>query len=160
MWRTIALVGGATLALSGGVAAAATEHQITVNGTGGAVVPDGATNAQQQAAYDRALAAAITDAQNKAKMVAQQLSMSLGQVQSFTEESDDYLGYCGVGFAPVAAGVAPKAASGTSGNLTPIPSKHKRDRKKNGKQAFIAQEETEEEPCEIQADVTVVYSAA
>ena len=103
MWRIgIAVVGAATLALSG-TALAAAGQQISVNGTGGASVPDGATNGQQQVAYDQALTAAIGDAKAKAQMVAQQLSLTLGPVQSFTEQSDDYLGYCGVGFLPGAA---------------------------------------------------------
>ena len=98
MWRLgIAIIGAATLALSG-TALAATGQQISINGTGGASVPDGATDAQQQAAYDQALAAAISDAQTKAQMVAQQLLLTLGPVQTFTEQSEDYLGYCGVGF--------------------------------------------------------------
>ena len=71
----LALSGAATLALSG-TAVAATGQQISVNGTGGAPAPSGATDAQQQAAYDRALAAAISDAQTKAQMVAQQLSLT------------------------------------------------------------------------------------
>ena len=100
MWiRGVVLVGAATLALSG-TAVAATGQQISVNGTGGASVPEGATDGEQQAAYDQALTAAISDAQTKAQIVARQLSLTLGPVQTFTEQSDDYLGYCGVGFIP------------------------------------------------------------
>ncbi|MGD0455853.1 MAG: SIMPL domain-containing protein, partial [Solirubrobacteraceae bacterium] len=108
MWIGAALAGAATLALSG-TALAATGQQISVNGTGGASVPDGATNGQQQAAYEQALTAAVGDAQTKAQLVAQQLSLTLGPVQIFTEQSDDYLGYCGVGFLP---GVAATGVSG------------------------------------------------
>jgi hypothetical protein len=163
MWRIgIAVVGAATLGLSG-TALAAAGQQISVNGTGGASVPDGATNGQQQDAYNQALTAAISDAQAKAQMVAQQLSLTLGPVQTFTEQSDDYLGYCGVGFLPGAAqpGVspsaptsAPAAAGVGSGSLTPIPpKKHKAKRKAHKSQSS-------ENTCQLEADVTMVYSAS
>jgi hypothetical protein len=163
MWRIgVALAGAATLALSG-TALAATGQQLSVNGTGGALVPDGATNAQQQAAYDQALTAAISDAQTKAQIVAQQLSLTLGPVQTFTEQSDDYLGYCGIGFLPGAAapGVsgsasAPAAAGAPSGKLTPIPPKPKKHKTK--KKAHKAQGSAS--TCQLEADVTVVYSAS
>ncbi len=159
MLRALVLSGAATLALSG-TAVAATGQQISVNGTGGAFVPDGATNGQQQAAYDQALTAAISDAQTKAQMVAQQFSLTLGALQSFTEESDDYLGYCGVGFLPgvAATGVsgsasAPAAAGSASGQLTPIPAKRKKH--KTNKQAHKAQ--GSDNTCQLEADVTVIY---
>jgi hypothetical protein len=163
MWRIgVALTGAATLALSG-TALAATDQQISVNGTGGASVPDGATNGQQQAAYDQALTAAISDAQTKAQMVAQQLSLTLGPLQTFTEQSDDYLGYCGLGFLPgvAATGVsgsasAPAAAGAASGRLTPIPAKPKKHKTK--KKAHKAQES--DNTCQLEADVTVIYSAS
>jgi len=158
MFRALALSGVATLALSG-TAVAATGQQISVNGTGGASVPAGATDAQQQSAYDQALTGAIGDAQAKAQMVAQQLSLTLGAVQSFTEESDDYLGFCGVGFLPgVAAGAvsgsaaAPSTAGGASGQLTPIPARHKTKKKAHKAQGTS-------DTCQIEADVTLVYAA-
>jgi Protein of unknown function (DUF541) len=151
----------AALALSG-TAVAATGQQISVNGAGSANVPNGASTAQQQAAYDQALAAAITDAQTKARAVAQQLSLTLGPVQTFTEQSYDYLGYCGFAVfagAPAAAGVGtatPRAPSGASGaNLTPIPAKHRHHKhKKRARKANSA-----ENTCQIQAEATVVYAA-
>jgi uncharacterized protein YggE len=161
MWRGAVLTGAATLALSGS-ALAATEQQISVNGTGGASVPDGATNAQQQAAYDQALSAAITDAQTKAQAVARQLSLTVGPLESFTEESDDYLGYCGVGFLPgvAAAGVSGNASTpataGTSSQLTPIPAKAKKRKAK--KKAHKSQSTTN--TCQLEADVTLVYLIA
>jgi hypothetical protein len=161
MFRALALSGAATLALSG-TAFAATGQQISVNGTGGVSVPAGATDAQQQTAYNQALTAAIGDAQTKAQMVAQQFALTLGPLQSFTEQSDDYLGYCGVGFLPGVAtsGVspstnAPTAAPSTSGQLTPIPAKTKRHKSK--KKAHKAQES--DSTCQLEADVTVIYSA-
>ena len=162
MFRALALSGAATLALLG-TAVAATGQQISVNGTGGESVPSGATDAQQQAAYNEALTAAIGDAQAKAQMVAQQFSLTLGPLQSFTEQSDDYLGFCGVGFLPgvAAAGVSgsantPAASGSTSGQLTPIPAKPKRHKSK--KKAHKAQETSN--TCQLEADVTVVYSAS
>ena len=159
MRRALALAGAATLALSG-TALAATGQQISVNGTGGAPVPAGATNGQQQAAYDQALTAAISDAQTKARMIAQQLSLTLGPVQTFTEQSVDYLGYCGVGFLPGGAttGVsgsasAPAAAGAPSGQLTPIPKKHKTKKKVHKAQGST-------NTCQLEADVTLVYSAS
>ena len=162
MWIGVALAGAATLALSG-TALAATGQQISVNGTGGASVPDGATNGQQQTAYDLALTVAISDAQTKAQMVAQHLSLTLGPVQTFTEQSDDYLGYCGVGFLPGAAATgvsgsasAPTAAGAASGQLTPIPAKPKKHKTK--KKAHKAQGSAN--PCQLETDVTLVYSAS
>jgi uncharacterized protein YggE len=161
MFRALALSGAATLALSG-TAFAATGQQISVNGTGGVSVPAGATDAQQQTAYNQALTAAIGDAQTKAQMVAQQFALTLGPLQSFTEQSDDYLGYCGVGFLPgvAASGAspstnAPTAAPSTSGQLTPIPAKPKKHKSK--KKAHKAQES--DSTCQLEADVTVIYSA-
>jgi hypothetical protein len=163
MWRAVALAGAATLVLSG-TALAATGQQISVNGTGGTPVPAGATNDQQQAAYDQALTAAIGDAQTKARMVAQQLSLTLGPVQSFTEQSDDYLGYCGIGFLPGAAATgvsgtasAPTAAGAANGQLTPIPAKPHRHKTKR-KKAHKAQGSTN--TCQLEADVTLIYSAS
>lgn len=154
MWRIgVVLAVAATLALSG-TALAATGQQISVNGTGTASVPDGATDAQQHAAYGQALIAAISDAQTKAQVVAQQLSLTLGPVQTFTEQSDDYLGYCGVGFAPGAA--APGVSGSATGQLMPIPRKPKRHKTKP--KAHKAQ--SSENTCQLEADVTVVYSAS
>jgi uncharacterized protein YggE len=163
MWRiVVALAGAATFALTG-TALAETGQQLSINGTGGASVPAGATNDQQQAAYEQALTAAITNAETKAQMVAQQLSLTLGAVQTFTEQSDDYLGYCGVGFLPVAAATpgvsgsasAPAATGAASGDLKPIPPKRKKHKTK--KKAHKAQSS---ESCQLEADVTLVYSAS
>jgi hypothetical protein len=161
MLRALVLSGAATLALSS-TAIAATGQQISVNGTGGAAVPSEASDAQQQAAYNQALTAAIGDAQTKAQMVAQQLSLTLGPIQTFTEQSDDYFGYCGVGFLPgvAASGVsgsagAPAAAGSANGQLTPIPTKPK---KHKTKKAHKAQESSN--TCQIEADVTAVYAAS
>jgi len=163
MWRIgVALAGAVAFALSG-TALAATGQQLSVNGTGDAPVPDGATNGQQQAAYAQALSAAISDAQTKVQMVAQQLSLTLGPVQTFTEQSDDYLGYCGVGFLPGLAttGVsgnasAPAAAGAASGHLTPIPPKPRKHKAKS--KAHKAQ--SSENTCQLEADVTLIYSAS
>jgi uncharacterized protein YggE len=162
MWTGVALAGAATFALSG-TALAATGQQISVNGTGGASVPDGATNGQQQTAYDQALTAAITDAQTKAELVAHQLSLTLGPVQTFTEQSDDFLGYCGVGFLPGAAATgasgsasAPAVTNASSGHLTPIPQRPKKHKAK--KKAHKAQGSNN--TCQLEADVTVVYAAS
>jgi uncharacterized protein DUF541 len=167
MWMRVALTGVATLALSG-TAFAATGQQISVNGTGGATVPAGATNSQQQVAYDQALAAAVGDAETKARMVALALSLKLGAVQAFTEQSTDFLGYCGIGFVPAVAAAgasgsasAPTAARAPSGQLTPIPSKTKKPtpkRHKTRKKAHKAQ--GSENMCQLSADVTVTYSAS
>jgi len=156
MFRTILLAGAASLAVTG-TAAAATGQQISVNGTGAASVPAGATDAQQQIAYDQALIAAVADAQSKAHSVAQQLSLTLGEVQSFTEQSDDYLGFCGVGFLPtVAAGsssgaAAPVAATSANGHLSPIPARHRAKKKAHKSQSS--------DTCQVEADVTVTYAA-
>ena len=160
MWiRGVALAGAAMLALPG-TALAATSEQISVNGTGGASVPEGATDGQQQAAYDQALTAAIGDAQTKAQMVAHQLSLTLGPVQTFTEQSDDYLGYCGVGFIPGAAAPgsasAPAAGGASGGQLTPIPAKHRKHKTK--RKAHKAQ--SSDNSCQLEAAVTVVYAAS
>lgn len=154
IWRAIALAGAATLALSG-TAVAASNGQITVNGSAGATVPERATDAQQQAAYSRALSAAIKNAQTKAQMVAQQLSITLGPLQSFTELSEDYPGYCGT----VVASTPAAGIGGGAGQLTPISAKH-RTTKKLKKQAHAAAAETEanESSCEVDADVTLVYA--
>jgi uncharacterized protein YggE len=126
-------------------------------------VPAGASNGQQQTAYTQALASAIGDAQSKARMVAQQLSLTLGPVQTFTEQSSDFLGYCGIGFAPAAAmtgqsgsASAPTATRALSGELTPIPAKPKKHKAR--KKAHKAQ--SGDNNCQLEADVTIVYSAS
>lgn len=187
MWKTAgtALIGAAALAISAPAAPAlgAASGQISVNGSGQASVPDGATYTQQQTSYDQALTAAITDASSKAQLVAQQLSLTLGPVVSVTEESFDYLGYCGVAFAP---GVAAPTASGVSSapsapststtagsttgtQLTPIPTKStKHKAKKHARRATKRAHQTSarahaaqasDQSCELEADVTIVYSA-
>jgi hypothetical protein len=165
MWKLggLLLAGGATLALSG-PALAATGQQISVNGSGGATVPAGATNGQQQTAYDQALTAAINDARTKAGMVAQQLSLTLGSVQTFTEQSIDYLGYCGVGLVPgvgtTGVSSAPTAGGTTApGQLKPIPAKPKtkKHKTKTTKHAHTAQ--ASDNTCQVEADVTIAYSA-
>ncbi|MGO9961387.1 MAG: SIMPL domain-containing protein [Solirubrobacteraceae bacterium] len=168
MWKLggFVLAGGATLALAG-PALAATGQQISVNGSGGATVPAGATYGQQQTAYDDALTAAISDAQTKAGMVAQQLSLTLGPVQTFTEQSIDYLGYCGVGILPgvAATGVsgAPTAAgSTTTGQLKPIPAKPKTKKhtsKTHTTKKLAHTAQAGDNTCQIEADVTITYSA-
>jgi len=163
MWKLVTSACILTLALSG-TAFAATGQQISVNGTGAAAVPNGATNAQQQAAYSRALSAAVTDAQAKARAVAQQLSLTLGAVQSMTELSNDYLGYCGIGFvsAPAASrgvsvgSAAPVASAVPNSQLKPIPPKSKKHKHK--KKAHKAQS-SGESSCQVEADVTLVYAA-
>jgi uncharacterized protein YggE len=164
MFTKISLACGAAVIATGialsTAAIALAGQQISVNGTGGAAVPDSASTVQQQTAYNQALGLAISDAQAKAHLVAAQLSLTLGPVESFTEESDDYLGYCGVGFLPTAAVTkgadSPTAVSSPSGQLTPIPAKHKHHKRKSKAHAAA----TSEDSCEVQADVTVVYAAS
>ncbi len=184
MWKSAgsALVGAVTLAILAPASPAlgATSGQISLNGSGEASVPAGATYTQQQASYDQALTAAITDASSKAQLVAQQLSLTLGPVVSVTEESFDYLGYCGVAIAP---GVAAPTASGVSSapssstaagstsasQLTPIPTKStKHKAKKHARRVTGHAHQTSprahaaqasDQSCELEADVTIVYSA-
>jgi uncharacterized protein YggE len=157
MWRALLLTGAATLALAPSALAAG--EGISVNGTGSASVPDGASDAQQQSAYAQALSAAITNAQAKAQTVAQQLSVTLGHLQSLTEESDDYLGFCGIGFLPgvAATGVSQStsapAAAGASGQLTPIPAKPKKHKAKKKAHKALSSAGS----CQLEADVTLVY---
>jgi uncharacterized protein YggE len=174
------LVGAATLAFATPAMAAASP-QISVNGSGEASVPADASYAQQQTSYDQALTAAISDASSKAQQVAQQLTLTLGPVVSFTEESVDYLGYCGFGIAP---GLASSTASGvangpststavgapTGTQLTPIP--HKSTKHKGKKRAHRAHRHAHrsssratavaasDQSCQLEADVTIVYSAS
>lgn len=183
MWKTAgtALIGAATLAISAPVAPAlgAASGQISVNGSGDASVPAGATIAQQQASYSQALTAAITDASAKAQLIAQQLALPLGPVASFTEESVDYLGYCGIAIAPgvgapTASGVSSPSTAATVGSatgpqLTPIPHKSTKHKTKKhalrpsrrahqaSTQARAAQ--ASDQSCQLEADVTIVYSA-
>src|SRR5581483_2031331 len=177
MWKAAGAVLAGTAALTISTPALAdTSQQITVNGSGGATVLAGATYADQHAAYNQALGAAISDAQGKAQLVAGQLSLTLGPVVSFTEESVDYIGYCGFAIAP---GIAAPVTSGTSGvsssaattatgaapsnGLTPIPrksTKHKKTKKhasRAHRQAHDAQ--PADNTCQLDADVTIVYSA-
>lgn len=165
MWKQgAALTCVATLAMTGTAWAAG--QQISVNGTGGVAVPDGASHSQQQTAYDQAMVIAIGDAQTKALLVAQHLSLTLGAVESFTEQSADYLGYCGVGFLPgvaatgVRSGASAPTGAATSGHLTPIPAKHKRHRHKKPLHKTIAHKAQGSDTCQIEADVTVVYAAS
>jgi hypothetical protein len=103
-------------------------------------------------------------------MVAQQLSLTLGPVQTFTEQSIDYLGYCGVGLVPGVgvtgvAGAPTASGTTTAGQLEPIPAKPKTKTKtktktkkhKTTKHAHTAQ--ASDNTCQIEADVTIAYSA-
>jgi hypothetical protein len=147
----------ATLALSGSALAASPE--ITVNGAGSAGVSAGASDAQQQAAYAQALDAAIADARAKALAVAQQLSLTLESVQSFTEQSNAYLGFCEGFFAPgVAQGTAAPTASSGPANLERVPAKSHSHHSRHSKRA--ARKADSEPACQVQADVTIAYNAS
>jgi hypothetical protein len=108
-------------------------------------------------------------------MVAQQLSLTLGPVQTFTEQSIDYLGYCGVGLVPGVGATGATGATGaptvsgttTGGQLKPIPAKPKKHKTKTKTktkkpkamhQAHTAQ--ASDNTCQIEADVTIAYSAS
>lgn len=179
MWKTAVrtIAAGAALATMATAApalATTTGTQISVNGSGQSPVPAGATYAQQQTSYDQALTAATSDASAKAQQIAQQLSLTLGPVVSFTEESFDYIGYCGVAFAPgvaapVSSGVAAPSTSvggSTAGGtqVTPIPKKsggHKGRKKHSHRTAATARPaQASDQSCTVEADVTIVYSAS
>ncbi len=84
-------------------------------------------------------------------------------MQTLTEVSDDYLGYCGVGFLPEAATTGasgsastPTASGSAGGQLTPIPVKPKKHKTK--RKAHKGQDS--DNTCQLEADVTVIYSAS
>jgi len=89
--------------------APAGQRSITVNGTGSKALPDAATSADRDAAYEAALGAALDQAQATAQLVARKLGASLGQVYSVAEQSQEDVYPCGevIAFARPGARFAP-----------------------------------------------------
>ncbi|MEA2358801.1 MAG: hypothetical protein QOI62_2061 [Solirubrobacteraceae bacterium] len=158
-WIGVVLTTAAALAVAGvlGVAGAQTpatpaagERLVTVNGGGEAQVSSDASASDRRTAYRTALGAALDDAAAKAAFVAQRAGLTLGAVQSVTEQTGSVLDGC-VSFAAAAPGVA--------GEARPLRQvKRPRPRKRAG--AKPAQATSGPFQCQVIASVTVGYGVS
>ncbi len=154
-WIGVVLAAAAALALAGvlGVAGAqqpastsTTQRLLTVNGGGSAEVGSEASTSVRRAAYGAALGAALEDARAKAAFLAGRSGLTLGAVQTLTEQTGSVLDGC-VAFAESTAGGEAKA----------LPQVRRPRRKRTSAQT------TQEPPpgpyrCQAVASVTVSYA--
>jgi uncharacterized protein YggE len=152
-----ALVAAGVLGSAGAQAPAPASAQrlITVNGGGEANVAADAKPADRQAAYRTALSAALDDAKAKADFVAQHEGVTLGAVQSVTEQSNSVLSWCAV---PYAAGGAVKPAIGAPVPRPLVRPRRHRSRRRPAAPPQIVQPVPPR--CPVQAAVTVAYAIA
>lgn len=141
---------------------------VGVEGVGKAPIAQEADAAAANAAYRQAMAAAISDGQEKAQFLASHVGGTLGAVQSVIEQNgfvdceeanNEYTPYRGAspdfGSGRSGAVAAPEAASG-AGKSSPTvgshksPSKHKK-KKKKAKKATVAS-------CAVTAGVSLNYT--
>lgn len=78
-----------------------TQRSITVNGAGSKAIAKDASSAQRAAAYDEALGAALDQARARAELMARKLGVSVGQVVTAAEQSQEDPYPCG-GVMPLA----------------------------------------------------------
>lgn len=133
---------------------AQTDRSITVNGSASRSVSATASDADQLAAYRAALSDALSAAKHKAEFVASTEGVTLGQLQTVTEQTDAYPGYCGYS-------VSASNSTGAVGTAGPgayprphAPAKHKR-RPTSKHRAHRAA--ATPASCAIGASVTVTY---
>jgi hypothetical protein len=156
-WIGVVLAATAGLALAGvlGVASAqqpaatsTAQRLLTVNGGSTAEVGSEASTSARRAAYGAALGAAVEDARGKAAFLAERSGLTLGAVQSVTEQTGSVLDGC-VAFAESTGGGEAKA----------LPQVRRPRRKKSSAQT------TQEPPagpyrCQAVASVSVSYAVA
>ncbi len=134
---------------------AQTDRLITVNGSASRSVSATASDADQLAAYRAALSDALSAAKHKAGFVASTEGVTLGQLQTVTEQTDAYPGYCG--YSVSASSSKPGAGGTASPGAYPrphAPAKHKR-RLTSKHRAHRAS--ATPASCAIGASVTVTY---
>lgn len=142
---------------------------VGVEGVGKAPIPQEADLATANAAYRQAMAAAISDGQEKAQFLAGHVGGTLGAVQSVVEEDgyvdcerigEEYTEYLGVrpdfgsgrgGGVSVAPAAAPRAAKSVPSVGAPTAGKKHKKKKKKAKTATAAN-------CTVTAGVALNYT--
>jgi uncharacterized protein YggE len=128
----------------------ASPRTITVNGSSTFTVPSSASPSTASSDYLTALESALTDAHTKAAALSTSAGATLGTVQNITEQSSDG-GLCSVR-------VFAKAVGSTHG--APAPKPGKKHHKKKGTLRRLARiaDDSSNNTCSAEADVTVTYS--
>jgi uncharacterized protein DUF541 len=141
------------------------QRLVTVNGAGAVDVAAGAKASDRQAAYRSALTAALDDAKAKAELIAGHEGLTLGAVQSVTEQGNDLMQGCVVAYGATGSGVAvPAPAPALRKAATRKARRHKRRRRATAiapapRQAPVPLP-PQPYPCGAQAAVTVSYAVS
>jgi len=139
---------------------------VSVQGVGTAPLAQGSSAASATADYRQAMAAAVSDGQNKAEFLAAKVGATLGVAQSVTEgggsiecrgEESTYTGYEGeqpdFGSSPTTVGPlrAAAAAPPAAPSSHKVKSKHRKARHPSAKTAAAS-------TCTLSAQVSLVYA--
>ena len=122
---------------------ATTPNTIVVNGTDTIAAVADSSAADDQSTYQTALASAITDAQTKASLIANQIGATLGSITNVTENSDS---------SDLCQGPIPLAATAKP-TSTPGASSHRKHRRA----ARAVSADVIANGCSIEADVTLTF---
>jgi hypothetical protein len=133
-------------------APAGEQRLITANGTADIRMPSDASASDRRTAYRTALAAALDDAGAKAAFIAQHTGLTLGAVQSVTEQTGSIFDGClALGeFATIVPGGLP----------LPVPQVPRPHRKPAKHKAKATRPQAETVQCEVPAGVTVAYAVS
>jgi hypothetical protein len=149
------------------VTAAAAPRLVTVNGAADASVPSNSSAAVFTQTYRTQLTAALDDASAKAALVASKEGLTLGPIQSVSEQSNSPTSDCEQQFGPTVESAAGLAAPGAKTTTAKHPKAKKKAKKptthakSSVRSARDAADDTGDDdvyPCDISAGVTVAYT--
>lgn len=165
----VALVAASMIGVAAAEAPTATVpvRTVSVAGVASVPIPQAAPQAEADAVYRQGMAAALGDAQGKAEFLAGKAGVTLGAVQSITEdggsiscraeEAEAYAEYEGeqpdFGSGLAVASVAPEAAARTGAAKPAV----KKARKKRPKKRPMAKKATAGS-CKLEAQVSLTYA--
>jgi uncharacterized protein YggE len=139
--------------------AASSQRLITVNGAGEESVASDANAAARNTAYRTALTAALDDAKSKAGLIAGREGLTLGAVQSVTEQGNSLMNGCAVAYGVAGKGVAVPAPARAPAVRRPAHRKL-RHRRTAALRATPMPLPPQPYPCDAQASVTVSYAVS
>ena len=136
--------------------APAGQRNITVNGSAAKTVATNAGEGVRNGAYEAALRAALDQANGRARLVADKLGATLGQVYSVVEQSQQDIFSCGV-----TALAKPNQSDGGKGTPTAMPrrpkQKHHTPRPRSAHSVAGGDAPVPPQDCQQYANVSVTY---
>jgi uncharacterized protein YggE len=142
-------------------AAASLQRLITVNGAGEASVASDANAAARDAAYRTALTSALDDAKAKAGLIAAHEGLTVGAIQSVTEQSNGLPGGCAIAYGAAGKGVAVPAPAPVFKPAVRRPAHRRlRQRRTAALRGTPMPLPPQPYPCDAQASVTVSYTVS